>query len=698
MQAKPHHCKSNVSKTQHDAIISLRKNKQIVIFEADKGGAVVVTNKSDHITEAKKHLNSVDADGNRIYTELTVNCTEKFVRNVRNAVQNAVINNVINDDLSDLLIIDDPKPGNIYFLPKIHKNVSPPPGRPICNTINTPTMNLSKWVDIQLQPLVKKLPSYPQDDNHFLKKINDINKNQTLPPNSLLVTWDVKSLYTNIPHKEGLEALRITLDRENIPSAKANTIIKFSELVLTSNHFKFLGQNYLQMSGTAMGIKIAPSYANLFMGVLEQQMLSSYKYKPLAYFRYIDDIFMIWTEGEETLNEFSTHCNNQNKHIQFEQTISKNSIPFLDVSVILENGKLTTDLYSKPTDKHQYLYSTSCHPKHTKTSLPYCLALRLRRICSTDTLIQKRTHEMKHHLLKRGYKNGCIQDAINKASSVTREEALTNKRNQKILKRVPFVITYNPMLPNIPKILNESHTILHASERCAEVFQEVPLVSYRRVRNLCNMLVSKRLAPHTSTETLPTPNHRNTQNSTSNLPNQTRFTNKSSSPSTNQCLECGLVLKNQKGLKIHQTSKHQRKQNIPTSPGFWPCHSDTRCETCKSGLFYTSISSTNNGYKHIIKQPMTCKTKNVCYLINCKKCHKQYTGETQLEFHKRMNNHTSDIRHKKKSMGMVRRFAKCGLNNVQPIILERVRSSDPFIRKAREQFYIYIFGTEINAQ
>ena len=73
-------------------------------------------NKSDYITEAKKHLNSVDADGNRIYTELTVDCSEKFVSNVRNAVQNAVINNVIDDDLSDLLIIDDQNPGNIYFM------------------------------------------------------------------------------------------------------------------------------------------------------------------------------------------------------------------------------------------------------------------------------------------------------------------------------------------------------------------------------------------------------------------------------------------------------------------------------------------------------------------------------------------------------------------------------------------------------
>ena len=70
------------------------------------------------------------------------------------------------------------------------------------------------------------------------------------------------------------------------------------------------------------------------------------------------------------------------------------------------------------------------------------------------------------------------------------------------------------MLPNIPKILNESHTILRASERCAEVFQDVPLVSYSRARNLSDMLVSKRLAPHTSTKTLPTQNHQNSQNST----------------------------------------------------------------------------------------------------------------------------------------------------------------------------------------
>ena len=159
----------------------MRKNNNIVIFEVDKGGTVVVMNKTDYITEARNHLNSVDADCNRIYKELTFNCTDKIMRDVKNVVEKAPLNNVIDDELAELLIVDDSKSGIIYFLPKIHKNITPSPGRPICNTINTPTMNLSRWVDIQLQPLVKNLRSYLKDHNHFPRKIDEINKNHTLP-------------------------------------------------------------------------------------------------------------------------------------------------------------------------------------------------------------------------------------------------------------------------------------------------------------------------------------------------------------------------------------------------------------------------------------------------------------------------------------------------------------------------------------
>ena len=97
-------------------------------------------------------------------------------------------------------------------------------------------MNLSKWVDLQLQPFIKKLKSYLKDDNDLLRKINDINQKYQLLKNALLVTWDVKSLYTSIPHKDGLEALKkITLEEENVNKSKATTILDFSKLVLTSN-------------------------------------------------------------------------------------------------------------------------------------------------------------------------------------------------------------------------------------------------------------------------------------------------------------------------------------------------------------------------------------------------------------------------------------------------------------------------------
>ena len=64
----------------------------------------------------------------------------------------------------------------------------------------------------------------------------------------------------------------------------------------------------------------------------------------------------------------------------------------------------------------------------------------------------------------------------------------------------------------------------------------------------------------------------------------------------------------------------------------------------------------------------------------------------------RLNSHTSDIKLNQKSTGMVRHFNECASENIQPIILEKVRSTDPFIRKAREQFYIDLLETEINAQ
>ena len=157
---------------------------------------------------------------------------------------------------------------------------------------------------------------------------------------------------------------------------------------------------------------------------------------------------------------------------------------------------------------------------------------------------------MEHHLLQRGYTEGCIRDAVNKASSIPREDALVDKTNDNQLTRVPFLVTYNPKLPSLSKILKESQFILHSSERCATVFPEVPLVSYRRSRNLTDMLCSRRLAPDPTTK----PNRDNDSSSSNH-----RHSNKTTDPNKdnksdesnngNECPECGRTFKIQKAYK-----------------------------------------------------------------------------------------------------------------------------------------------------
>ena len=79
------------------------------------------------------------------------------------------------------------------------------------------------------------------------------------------------------------------------------------------------------------------------------------------------------------------------------------STAFLDTKITIIDGKLTSDLYKKPTDRAQYLLPSSCHPSHICDNIPYSLALRLVRICSTKMALDKRLAELKDMLLSRGY-------------------------------------------------------------------------------------------------------------------------------------------------------------------------------------------------------------------------------------------------------------------------------------------------------
>ena len=84
-------------------------------------------------------------------------------------------------------------------------------------------------------------------------------------------------------------------------------IIELLELVLTNNHFEFSGKYYHQLSGTAMGTKLAHSYANLFMTKSEEKYVYTYPLQPKLWNSFIGDIFMIWPHGMDSLLQFINH-------------------------------------------------------------------------------------------------------------------------------------------------------------------------------------------------------------------------------------------------------------------------------------------------------------------------------------------------------------------------------------------------------
>ena len=194
--------------------------------------------------------------------------------------------NYVNDKTKQYLIQTDVKPGRFYILPKIHKPGSP--GRPIVSSNNHPTERISHFVDHHLQPLVHKLLSFVKDTNDFLNKLQTIGN---LPANSLLVTLDVSSLYTNIPHNEGINACDYFLRIRSHPTISTGTLCDLIRMILTMNNFCFNDNHYLQIHGTAMGTRMAPSFANLFLGYFEANALEKAPFHPHIWLRYIDDIF-----------------------------------------------------------------------------------------------------------------------------------------------------------------------------------------------------------------------------------------------------------------------------------------------------------------------------------------------------------------------------------------------------------------------
>ena len=458
-------------------------NQEYVIKPADKGGAIVIWSTTDYEKEALSQLND-----NKYYEKIQAQ-PDMIITAQTNTITNYVkdlfkFGDIDYKTLKYLLPPSPPRIPIFYLLPKIHKPNNP--GRPIISGCDSPTDRLSSFIDTHLKPLCSSLPSYIKDTNHFLQTIFNITT--PLPPNTILATIDVKSLYTNIPHDEGIRAtLEALYTKHGRMWPLRKVIHQFLIHILKENYFTFNDQLYLQKHGTAMGTKMAPSFANIFMGTLEESLLSSAPDHliPLLWKRFIDDIFLIWTHGEESFQTFITHLNSAHPTIKFEISHSTESVNFLDTTVYVTPQKtLATTLYIKPTDRMPLLHQSSHHPETCKKGLIYSQMLRYRRIITSDKEFQEKAQNLRVALIGRGYKDKDILPHINKASSYTQSQLLINTTPNNNTRTLPFVIPYNPDLAPLSHILTQHWHYIENDPVLSRVWLEQPVIAYQRHKNL----------------------------------------------------------------------------------------------------------------------------------------------------------------------------------------------------------------------
>lgn len=394
------------------ALKSLSKDKSIVISRPDKGNGVVLMDKSDY----KNKVHNLLEDTSK-FKKITIKSQFSKILSEKDRI-NRFVNKLFGGTDSNgkhsatyrELHVTGPSLGVLYGLPKIHKEGCPI--RPILSACNTPQYSLAKYLVPILSPLTKNIYTTP-DSFSFAKELCNLDyKFETV-----MASFDVKSLFTNIPLHETLDIIEDKFFKDGNEfvecSLKGNdpynlTRPQFRDLLekaTLDNHFTFDSNTYKQIDGVAMGSPLGPTLANAFMCHMEEKWLSECpsQFKPLFYRRYVDDTFLIF-KSQTHITPFLEYLNSRHSNIQFTCDLEKDScLPFLDINIKRINNTLSTSIYRKPTFTGLLSKYESFAPILYKKNLVSTLTFRAFKLCSNYVNFDKEIKFIKNILQNNGY-------------------------------------------------------------------------------------------------------------------------------------------------------------------------------------------------------------------------------------------------------------------------------------------------------
>ena len=256
----------------HHAIKSLRSNDKIIITKPDKGSGAVILNKSDCITKINLILNDA-SKFQQIGPIGTNDNTAKIEAKIQRRLLQLSNGGVMHESVCKKNRPTGLLRPRLFGLPKVHKKEVLL--RPILSMVGSSQHALAKYlaavIDVVLQVYSNNCI---KDSFTFAKEMQDI---QMHPNETFLCSFDIRSLFTNVPLAETIQICADALygDELILPDYPKEIFVELKNTATKSEEFSLNNSKYKQIDGVEMGSSLSIALANIFVGYHESKLFES---------------------------------------------------------------------------------------------------------------------------------------------------------------------------------------------------------------------------------------------------------------------------------------------------------------------------------------------------------------------------------------------------------------------------------------